>query len=1048
MTPPPRPRALVHRGVVPARGFVVDERALGAAGAKARVLAHWEPGARVVRLEDGALALLLPRARWVSAGAAPGAPLAAAEGALSAAPLAPAELAALAPPRGAIVRVRAAEAHAHARPEPVDPSLWLDLSPFAIVETRALGADPPAPVLVAQALHASARAVFGDAVAPPPPQMREAREALAKAREGRLPDERRAAPGADPDRPANPLLFAAGAFVALGAWLAARLARPARAPSRGRPGAPTRAPARAGGSADPSAAQALAWLAPLFALLGRFFGPPAPAAGAPGPAPAPAPLERPEAPDEPSGRLRAFLVRLLLRARLGALLGRRQAEYVRTMLRLFDEGDLEQALRHAIPLRDEPGEPGPPALGVPRPRADLTIGLVAGGAGPALRFSEDLFDHLKKLYRKAFERLDQGGKRKEAAFVLAELLGESEEAVSYLERNSEFRLAAELAEARALPPPLVVRQWALARDLGRAVLVARRHDVFAQAVERLGDTDEGRALRLLWAETLAAAGRYAAAVDVALPVAAARRLALRWAELGTELGGEAGARLLARRPALEAALAAPIAVAAQGAEGRGPLAEARASLLAHLRAAIEARRRDAGAYERLRPTLETWLEAEGPGAHAARLALADQLAREAPSPAVRAMASATLRALLHDYPNAASAWGRRECEALARAAGDAALEADLPPLPARTTKAWPAPDGAPLALDFDAADAGTQGMCDLCPLPGGRLLVALGEAGALLLGPSGKRLASFPRPAYHLVVSDEGDRAIALAPRGGLMRLSRLNLLDRRSDDWCDAKVGHWARTFDGERWVVASRSDASGEGVRAPFDLWVVDALDDRWQALHRVPDLGTHLLLLERGEGECVVVSARPPPPDPAADAEFERALRAGAQPYPPDSTLAFERWRFRPACETLLERSAFTHAGVDSLISARLALRPGAPSALFALTDPSDPRDARLVTWSGRDVATTTLPGLEGRAGPIVAFGQHVAVASRRPDEGACVVGVWHAPAGGEARPLATLRFHGASGVLLRASRGLLVAGDDLGRVVSLDAETGALVHDARV
>ncbi|HEU4407213.1 MAG TPA: bpX6 domain-containing protein [Polyangiaceae bacterium] len=1041
MTAPPRPRALVHRGVVPARGFVVDERTLGRDRARARVLEHWEPGARVVRLGDSELALLLPRVRWTSTRAAPGAPLAAAADALAAAPLAPSELAAIAPARGAIVQVKAGEALAHARPEPVDPSLWLDLSPFELVEAGSLGEPPALPRLVAEARHASAREVFAEAVKPPPPEMREALEALANAREGRPPGGSGGARGAGPGAFARAALAALGAFAAFAAWLASGFGLLGR---RGRPGGQA-------GAGSPSAAGAApgpGWLAPLLAWFGGLFGRrpgaarPAVGGGAGGASPVPLDGAPPE-----GGRLRALFLRLLMRTRLGAILGRRQAEYVRAMLRMFDEGDLDQALRHAIPLSDKPGGGGPPALGVPQPRADLTIGLGELGRGPALRFSENLFDHLRRLYRQAFERLDAQGRHQEAAFVLAELLRQSEEAVSYLERKGELRLAAELAEARALPPPLVIRQWMLARDPRRAVLIARRHDAFAQAVERLGDSGEGKELRALWAENLAEAGRYLAAVEVAQPLPEAQRLRLRWADLGVELGGEAGARLLAMRPAIEAALAEPVPLRLEGAAGRGPLAAERGAFVALLAAAAEARRREAEAYERLRPTLEGWLEAEGPGAHALRLALAEQLTREAARPAVRAMAGATLRALLRDYPTAASPWGRRECMALARASGDAALEADLPPLPERGRSAWSKREGPPLAFDFDAPDAGSQAVYDAAPLPGGRLLVALGEAGALLLGRTGKRLATFPRPAHRLVVSDEGDRAIALAPRGGAKRLSRLNLLDRRSDDWCDARVERWAETFDGERWVVASRAPGGGpfrgpgpgeeghEGERGrdpelgagPLDLWVVDVLDERWQALHRVPDVGALALLLERVAGECVLAVSRG---------------EAGLD--------AVERWRFRPACETLLERSAAEPAVTASLLGERTlwAARGSPQLGLLALEAGAEGAPPWLASWSGRDFTRTTLPGLEGEPLGLVALGTLVAVASRRPLEAACAVGVWDAPPGREARKLAALRFQGAGRVSLRASRGLVVACDDAGRVVSLDAESGALAHDVRV
>ncbi|MCU0683157.1 MAG: hypothetical protein MUF34_13095 [Polyangiaceae bacterium] len=91
---------------------------------------------------------------------------------------------------------------------------------------------------------------------------------------------------------------------------------------------------------------------------------------------------------------------------------------------------------------------------------------------------------------------------------------------------------------------------------------------------------------------------------------------------------------------------------------------------------------------------------------------------------------------------------------------------------------------------------------------------------------------------------------------------------------------------------------------------------------------------------------------------------------------------------------------------------------------------------------------MPGLEGEHQQIAALGSLVAVASRRVAEGGCVVGLWDAPAGREARPVALFRLHGARRARVRAERGLFVACDDAGRVISYDVEAGALAHNVRL
>ena len=245
-----------------------------------------------------------------------------------------------------------------------------------------------------------------------------------------------------------------------------------------------------------------------------------------------------------------WLKRLLLTSKLGAYLGWRQAQYLRRMLDMFEDGDINNALRHAIPLSNAHGA-DEPALGLPSARNALNISPHLSGGGSAIGLQEELFQHLRQIYRRCFEQLDRANRIAEAAFVLAELLQESEEAVSYLERHGQLRQAAELAESRGLTPGLVVRQWFLAGDKQRAVAVARRHGAFADAVLRLerGHRHRAQRLRLLWARSLAEAGAYEAAIHALWPVERVRKLSLikSWVEQVLELGGSAAGRMLTRK---------------------------------------------------------------------------------------------------------------------------------------------------------------------------------------------------------------------------------------------------------------------------------------------------------------------------------------------------------------------------------------------------------------------------------------------------------------------------------------------------------------------
>jgi hypothetical protein len=90
-------------------------------------------------------------------------------------------------------------------------------------------------------------------------------------------------------------------------------------------------------------------------------------------------------------------------------------------------------------------------------------------------------------------------------------------------------------------------------------------------------------------------------------------------------------------------------------------------------------------------------------------------------------------------------------------------------------------------------------------------------------------LARFAEPASRIVVSDQGDRAILVARRGEVCRLSRLDLVARRVRTWCDARIDQFASDFDGMTWFVA-RGGA----------LYAVDATAARFEHLWKVDEVG----------------------------------------------------------------------------------------------------------------------------------------------------------------------------------------------------------------
>jgi len=742
--------SLVHRGTVEARGFVLDPDLLGEAELRRRVVQIWSPGTRV--LTDGRrVFVLLAGSRRVRRDRAPGEPLVADRGVLSAAPL-PAELPPeLAPGCLALHDAGRLTVLATTALQSLDPSSWLDVSPFAQPDVRGLGPLPQPPPLVARKAAANARALF-DAV---PELDADAAEAIRSMEASKVGDALARSSG--------------GSW--LGGFLRGLFARRRSGDSTG------------GGSAGAAASAGLAALAVAAGLFSRLFRRRGAETSGPG---------RPAAPGL-FQRLKNRLSFGLLVSQLGRLFTARQARYLADLVKRLEGGDLEEALRRALPLTKSGGLPGGLSLGLPSPRAELRLDPARGvGPGSAMVLGNDLFSRLRELYRAAFRRLEQAGRLQEAAFVLADLLDEGEEAVAFLEGHGELLLAAQLAEARDLDPALVVRQWFLAGDPERAIQVARRHGAFAGAVARLKSThpDQAAALRILWARLLAADGDYVRAVRAIWPVPAARRSALHWLDRGIEAGGPGGAELLARKAAFTEAPWSELAphVQALAAEPGYGGELARASAIAYLH--------------------------HNPG----RAAFAASLA------------SALVRPILRDAA-AAGHRGSTTVESALRVAGDALLRADRPttaptvPLlgPGRTPRVWA----------FEAADRGLQPAHDVAWLPDGRVLVALGEAGVALHARDGRLVHRFDQPATRLVLRTGGTSFIGLAPRGeGNWRLARFDLHQRTAQRWCEARLDCWAPHHAGLWFVAHDRT------------VTAIDPLASEFGGLWRIPDTGGPVL------------------------------------------------------------------------------------------------------------------------------------------------------------------------------------------------------------
>jgi hypothetical protein len=492
------------------------------------------------------------------------------------------------------------------------------------------------------------------------------------------------------------------------------------------------------------------------ALLSRVLPRSAAAATSPGGVPARQSGARPSA-------WRDTLARLAAISRLGKLIGYRHGAYLRRMMAMFEHGDLDEALRNALPL-DGTGPSLGQAFGAPGRRDSLQLsGRI--GRSAELGLDEDLTAHLRRMYREAFAALDRQGRTDEAVFVLAELLNARQEALDYLVRHGRHAQAADLALGWDMPPALIIRLLMLAGDHRRAVQVARRDGAFADAVRQLQDTHPALAaqLRLEWGQALVDGGHWLEAVEAVWPLRAARAQALHWLRAAEQAGAALSARALVQR------------------------ANLLPDTLQQYAARIEALADPA-----TDPT--------------ARAALADALlAIEGNSAALRRLAACVLPALAADCSVGRNALGRSDLDRLLQLAGDACLKSDMPPW--RVAQAGtPSPFWRlEAALDLPLPAAGLQPIHDAAVLPDRRYLVALGEAGAAVLDAHGRVTQRYPVPAYRLVLAASGQVALAVAPREQVARVARLDLATRGSVELGALAVQYAAPALNGTGWTVVA---------------------------------------------------------------------------------------------------------------------------------------------------------------------------------------------------------------------------------------------------
>lgn len=180
--------------------------------------------------------------------------------------------------------------------------------------------------------------------------------------------------------------------------------------------------------------------------------------------------------------------------RLTEAMRRRQQAALRALLEDFRAGNLERALRRALPL-SAAGDRGRgigtgDRLPVNDPRYSLDN--IRDAPGPAWLTEDDLRRELEKEYRKAAEQAAREGDHRRAAFIYGKLLRDYRAAANMLLRAGLYHDAATLFLSQVGDALAAARAFESAGEIDRAVQLYRlreEHVLAADLLRRAGDEE-------------------------------------------------------------------------------------------------------------------------------------------------------------------------------------------------------------------------------------------------------------------------------------------------------------------------------------------------------------------------------------------------------------------------------------------------------------------------------------------------------------------------------------------------------------------------------
>jgi hypothetical protein len=230
------------------------------------------------------------------------------------------------------------------------------------------------------------------------------------------------------------------------------------------------------------------------------------------------------------------------------LLGRQEAA-LRALLEDFRAGNIERALRRALPLNADPGRGAGPAQDASLPTHRLFYSLLellgsGGGVGALWATPADTYQQLQAEYRKQAELAARQGDYRRAAFILARLLNDFRGAATVLGQGGLQRDAARIYEHKLHDLAAAARAWESAGEIDRAVALFHKlgdHAAAGDALRRAGEVERAILEYHLAADRLAAGAAFYEAAELLANRAHRTDLALDYYRRGWQAPGATAA---------------------------------------------------------------------------------------------------------------------------------------------------------------------------------------------------------------------------------------------------------------------------------------------------------------------------------------------------------------------------------------------------------------------------------------------------------------------------------------------------------------------------